>query len=112
MTLPCDCRAAGHDDAQRIAELDGVGLGFRQRRVDPGLGQVHDGDDGRAGGNHFSLARGADVDLAVTGRKDLGVAQLDFGLVGQGAGVLCLVAGFVHGSCGYGGEQLVSTGLA
>ena len=69
MTLPVIRRAAGHDDAERIAELDCVGLSFRQRRVDPGLGQVHDGDDGRAGGNHFSLARGATLTLPVTGAK-------------------------------------------
>ena len=78
-----DCCARGHDDMQRVAELDGVGLRFRQRRIDPGLGQIHDGDNGRSGGDHFALSRGANVDLAADRRKDLRVTQLHLRLLSQ-----------------------------
>ena len=74
--------ARGHDDTQRIAELDGVSLRLGQRGVDPGLAQVHDGDDRCAGGNHFALAGSADVDPAADRGKDLRITQLDFGLLG------------------------------
>ena len=66
----------------------------------------------RAGGDHFALAGGADIDLAADRREDLRVAQLDLGLLGEGAGVLHLVAGLVHGAGGDRGEQLVGAGLA
>ncbi len=60
--------AAGHDHAQRIAKLHAVGLCLGQRRIDPGLRQVHDGDNGRACGHHFALPRGPHVHLAVDRR--------------------------------------------
>ena len=57
MTLPCTAGAAGHHDAQAVAQLHRVGLGFRQRRVHPGLGQVHDGHDRLPAPDHFALPR-------------------------------------------------------
>ena len=59
MTLPCSVAPLGMTTRSMSPSLHGVGLRLRQRRVDPGLGQVHDGDNGRAGGHHFALARGA-----------------------------------------------------
>ena len=77
MTLPWTVAPLGMHDAQAVAQLHGVGLGFRQRRVDPGLRQVHDGGDGAAGGEHFALTRGEHVDLAGDRREDLRIAQFD-----------------------------------
>ena len=57
------------------------------------MGQVHDGDDRRAGCKDFALASGKDVDLATDRSEYLGVADLDFGLVGKCAGVLNLASG-------------------
>ena len=56
--------SAGHDDAQAVAQLDGVGLGFRQGRVDPGLGQIRNGYDRRSCSYDLALPRRAHVDLA------------------------------------------------
>src|ERR1035441_9907725 len=69
--LPLECIARGHDDAQGVAELNGIGLRLRQGGVDPGLGEVHDGCDGRAGGHDLALAGGEDVDFASDRREDL-----------------------------------------
>ncbi len=79
--------AARHHHAQAVAQLHGVGLRLRQRRVNPGLGQVHDGDNRRAHGHHFALPGRPHIHLAAYRRQDLGITFLDPGLVGQRAGI-------------------------
>ena len=66
--------AAGHHHAQAVAQLHGVGLRLRQRRVNPGLRQVHDGDNRLSLGHHFALPRRPHIHLAVDGREDLRIS--------------------------------------
>ena len=75
-----------------------VGLRLRQRRVDPGLRQVHDGDDRRAHSDHFALPRRPHIHLAVDRRHHLRVALFDPRLFGQRARIRLCVARLVHGA--------------
>ena len=77
-------------------QLYGIGLRFGQRRVDPGLRQVHDGDNGCARGHHFTLPRCPHIHFAVDGRHDLGVSFFHLRLFRQRTGIGSIGAGLVY----------------
>ena len=75
MTVPWIAGAAGHHDAELVAELHRVRFGFGQRSVNPGLGEIDDGDDRGRRGNDFALPRSAHIHDASNRRKHARIAQ-------------------------------------
>ena len=96
MTLPWRDAPLGITTRRLVAQLHRVGLCLRQWRVDPGLGEVGDGDDGRSRGHHFALPCRSDVHLAGDRRDNLGVSQLNLRLVQQRLCILHLAVRCGH----------------